>query len=269
MLWILGITAIVAIGVGAFVLGSFPKTGSTTPALVVATVTLAPSTPDAQATIGAAVAATLTLQARSDTPPRPTEPMVVAKPTDTAPPPILTVAPTPPPILEPTPQPTATNPPPLRWATVMRRYGAALRTAPSSDAPIMAVVGCGEALVIVRETTGGWLEVGNSAGSSAGSRMGYVGAGRVAVGTQRATPDCRGAVTFSPNSVAVAVNATNCVGVRSSRSVDAPPLGCYPNGSRFQVLNGPISDSGDEDWFYVRANQSVAGWARADYLARP
>jgi hypothetical protein len=145
---------------------------------------------------------------------------------------------------------------------VNKPFGAALRAQPSSDASILASVGCATVLQVVGPVQAGWFLV------QSGTTQGWVGGARVVPGS---TPDagaCEGAPNkpFTIGQTVQASVASGCLSVRSSPSVNASMVGCVPSGSKFVLTNGPMDVAG-EDWYAVRsATGGPEGWTRAAYL---
>ena len=69
-----------------------------------------------------------------------------------------------------------------QYARVVKPYGAAIRTAPDSDAPVVYSSDCGD-LWPVLETRNGWVRVTNGVGD------GWIGGARVAVGSPPTAAD--------------------------------------------------------------------------------
>jgi hypothetical protein len=183
------------------------------------------------------------------TPPTPVRQLTAAPAAQVAP---TAVAPTPPPRIEAPTQPTAVR------ARVIRRYGAAIRTSPSSDAEILAMVACNQVLNVL-ESQGGWRRVSN------GSVVGWVGDARIAAGADPGPVDCRGAITFPVGARAVASVPSGCLSLRGDPSRRASFEHCVPTGHGLQIINGPREVDG-EDWFEVRSPSSGSGWALAEFL---
>jgi len=172
----------------------------------------------------------------------------------------------------PTVQPTSIaqeTPPPAAavssgsTVTVNKKYGAALRTAPSSNAAILANVGCGAALPVT-QSQGGWLRVRILTADA------WIGATRVVPGTSPDDAACTGTPTlpYSMGDVVRSQVASGCLSVRPSPSNAAPITECVANGYPFVLTNGPVEVEG-QDWFGVaNASTRLVGWARADFLAR-
>jgi S1-C subfamily serine protease len=158
-------------------------------------------------------------------------------------------------------------PPPVTTGPVLvvnKRFGAALRASPSSDAAIVASVGCGQPLEQLEERAGGWFRV------SAGGLQGWVGGARVQPGSVAPAGACAGAPN-PPYTIGEQVRAqvqSGCLSVRTTPSGNAQTTACVQSGYAFTLTNGPIEVSG-EDWFGVRGiATNLSGWTRAAYLVR-
>lgn len=143
---------------------------------------------------------------------------------------------------------------------VVMPYGAALRTAPSSDAQIVGAAACGDT-VYQQTSSGGWSLVSDPANGGSG----WVGDARVANASAPPAFSCAGGYTAVPgDSVATYVD-TGCLSLRVSRSESAPFQYCVPNGHIYTVLDGPIDENGD-DWFQVTSPDTGPGWTLASHL---
>jgi S1-C subfamily serine protease len=165
-------------------------------------------------------------------------------------------------IATPVPAP-APNPP--GTLVVNKRYGAALRAAPSSDARVLVMMDCGATLQAFGAQTGdGWFRV------RWGGVEGWVGGLRVTSGPAPDAGACAGA-PYPPYVVGETLYASvqsGCLSVRPTPSANAPIAGCVPSGHPFQLTNGPIEVS-SEDWYGVRSEVTgLSGWTRAAYLIR-
>jgi S1-C subfamily serine protease len=148
---------------------------------------------------------------------------------------------------------------------VNKRYGAALRAAPSSDAAIITALSCGAPVqVLSGQDPSGWFLV------RADSSQGWVGGVRLREGAAADPASCVGA-PYPPYALGQNVRAlvqSGCLGVRTSPSANAAITGCVTSGHNFQITNGPI-EVDLEDWFAVRSTSTgLSGWTRAQYLTR-
>lgn len=141
---------------------------------------------------------------------------------------------------------------------VIKRFGAALRGAPSSNAAIAAVLTCG-ATVRVLGAAGGWYHV------ATGGVAGWVGGARVADAANPPAYDCTDAYTFQVNEHAYTYVKTGCLSLRAYASRRAPYAHCVRNFHDYVVRNGPIEVAG-EDWFAVTSAATGSGWVLARYL---
>jgi len=140
--------------------------------------------------------------------------------------------------------------------TINDRYGAAIHTAPSSDAQAIAILPCGQSLTVIGSTDG-WDDV------SAGNVSGWVGGARVT--PAKTTIDCRGAVTFPLDSLATTHVDSGCLSLRDSPAKDAPFKQCVANGTQYRVTGGPMLADG-EDWIPVSSPSLGSGWVQAQFL---
>src|SRR5688572_33030642 len=82
------------------------------------------------------------------------------------------------------------------YARVVKRYGAAIRYGPSSDAGVAWVASCNDTFFVIGQS-GGWWQVALNDGS-----YGWIGGGRVSVGASPAWGDCYAAGTYPIGSLA-------------------------------------------------------------------
>jgi hypothetical protein len=144
-------------------------------------------------------------------------------------------------------------------ARIIRPFGAALRTAPSSDAPILESLQCGDILPVIGFENG-WVQVRD------GGNEGWVGGARVSVGQPPAPAACRTSrALFVDTDVTTDVD-TGCLSLRTTPSRDARMVACVHNGHAYHVLDGPIDPGTGEDWFEVYSASTGTGWALAEYL---
>jgi hypothetical protein len=147
---------------------------------------------------------------------------------------------------------------------VNKKFGAAVRAQPSSDAAIITNLGCGQVLQVLNTGSGGWFQV------QSGTNQGWIGGARVVPGTSPAGGACSGAPSppFAMGQIVRALVQTGCLSIRPSAAGDAPISDCVPTGHAFILTNGPVEVAG-EDWFAVRSTTTgLAGWTRAAYLQR-
>ncbi|MFN8634402.1 MAG: SH3 domain-containing protein [Chloroflexota bacterium] len=145
------------------------------------------------------------------------------------------------------------------YARVVKRYGAAIRAAPSSDSTIYWMASCNDIYAVIGQTAG-WYEVRDRDGTS-----GWIGGARVSVGGNPPPVDCRGAVTFQPGTVVYASVQSGCLSIRHQPSRTASYGACVPNGYPLDLMNGPVEVAG-EDWFAVWSTSTGGGWSLAAYL---
>ena len=141
---------------------------------------------------------------------------------------------------------------------VIKRFGAALRSAPSSNAAISTVLTCG-ATLRVEGVASGWYHV------SSGGYDGWVGGARVADASNPPAYDCTDAYTFQPRQHGYSYVKTGCLSLRTAPSRIASYGYCVRNFHDYMVTNGPIEVAG-EDWFGVTSRTTGSGWVLAVYL---
>jgi hypothetical protein len=144
-------------------------------------------------------------------------------------------------------------------ARVTRRFGAAVRSAPSSDAPVLDNVQCGDILPVIGFEHG-WVQVLD------GDTESWVGGGRVSVGSPPAPASCRTARALYVDTDIAAYVDSGCLSLRASASREARMLACVKNGHEYHILDGPFDPGTGEDWFEVYSASTGTGWALAKYL---
>jgi len=150
----------------------------------------------------------------------------------------------------------------VQVATVSKRFGAAVRAAPSSDAPALFNAGCGDVFPVM-VIQGGWVQVQTEAGPS------WIGGGRVVVGGAPASVDCSDERFFGLATSATTAVTTGCLSLRARPSREAAMLGCVENGHMYTIIDGPFDPGTGEDWIRVSSPSTGTGWALAQYLYPP
>ena len=145
-----------------------------------------------------------------------------------------------------------------QYARVVKPYGAAIRTAPDGDAPIVHSSACGD-LWPVLETRNGWVRVTN------GVEGGWIGGARVALGSPPAA-DCSGGFSFHVLQEVRTYVPTGCLSLRTAPSRSAAMRTCVANGFYYVIVNGPVDPGTGEDWFEVDSPLTGQGWVLADHL---
>jgi hypothetical protein len=102
-------------------------------------------------------------------------------------------------------------------ARVIKPFGAALRTAPSSDAPIVESLQCGDILPVIGFENG-WVQVLD------GDIEGWVGGGRVAVGSPPAPGACHTSRALYVDSYVTTNVDSGCLSLWSKPSRQASVL---------------------------------------------
>ena len=64
----------------------------------------------------------------------------------------------------------------------------------------------------------------------------------------------------------VEVLADTCLNLREDYSLDAPVLACLPNGTVAETDDYFLGDWPFGDWFHLRTDDGLEGWASAEYL---
>lgn len=148
----------------------------------------------------------------------------------------------------------------VQYLRVVRRFGAAIRGAPSSNATIYWIASCNDTFVVTGESNG-WWQI-----SLGGGDYGWVGGARVSVGVSPAYGNCANAVTFQIGSIAYA-HPERCLSLRTYPSRDAPYDYCVPWGHAYEVINGPRTSAQGEDWIQVWSPSTGSGWSLANLLS--
>jgi hypothetical protein len=146
---------------------------------------------------------------------------------------------------------------------ISKKYGAALRVAPDSNAKIVVNIGCGSVLPVL-QAQAGWFQVRQQGVDV------WVGGARVVSGSTVAAGACVGAPipTYQMGDTVHAQVASGCLSVRPNPYNSAPITECVPNGYQFTLNNGPV-ETDPQDWYGVASVTSqLNGWSRADYLVR-
>ncbi len=146
-----------------------------------------------------------------------------------------------------------------QYARIVKPHGAAIRTAPDGDAPIVHSSDCGD-LWPVLETRNGWVRVTN------GVADGWIGGARVALGSPPPFADCSGGRSLSVSQPVWTYVPTGCLSLRALPSRSATMLTCVANGHQYTIVNGPVDPGTGEDWFEVYSPRTGLGWVLADHL---
>ncbi len=149
---------------------------------------------------------------------------------------------------------------------VFERFGAAMHTAPSSDASVVSTAPCGVALRVLGVSSG-WYRVSFDGGRAGFSRTytGWIGGSRVADIAAPPTYDCTDSYIFQPNQHGYSYVQSGCLSLRTYASRQAPYHYCVKNFHDYTAINGPIS-VGSDDWFEVTSPSTGSGWVIAAYL---
>ena len=146
---------------------------------------------------------------------------------------------------------------------VIKRFGAAVRVAPSSNAPILVTLGCG-AIGQVLNDANGWYQV-SSRNLQGDAVTGWVGSARVADASNPPSYDCTDSYTFQLGQHAYSYVRSGCLSLRAYPSRTAPYHYCVANFHDYTVTNGPYA-AGADDWFGVWSPATGSGWVLALYL---
>lgn len=152
---------------------------------------------------------------------------------------------------------------------VKKHYGAAVRTAPSSDAAFLFHTLCGDVWPVI-DTQGDWYRVfvGDTVRGEPwyGDREGWVGAGRVESAEVPPSSDCGDPPGFYVSYEAETFVETGCLSLRAAPSRRAAIRTCVANGHRYGIVDGPFDPGTGEDWFEVWSPSTEGGWVLADHL---
>jgi len=144
-------------------------------------------------------------------------------------------------------------------ARIIKPFGAAFRAAPSSDSAVLASLACGAVLRVIGFEDG-WVQVLYD------DKPGWVGGGRVAVGTPPAPADCDGGYPFWVGQYVGTFVETGCLSLRAAPSRDAQMLACVGSGHEYEIVDGPFDPGTGEDWYAVYSRSTGSGWVLARYL---
>ncbi len=147
--------------------------------------------------------------------------------------------------------------------TVIRRYGAALRVAPSSDARVKTMLGCGAYLQVIGGNAGWYLV--RYVDAVTPLETGWVGKARVGDKNTPLTVICANAVKFNIGQHVYTKVASGCLSLRVIASRSALYHYCVANYHDYVIVNGPVG-VGADDWFQVTSRSTGTGWALAQYL---
>jgi hypothetical protein len=150
-----------------------------------------------------------------------------------------------------------------RALRVDKQYGASLRVAPSSEARIEQILGCGAYLRVLGQNAG-WYYV-SYVDAVTPITTGWVGKARVAGANAPLSSVCAHAVTFQVGQHVYTRVASGCLSLRVSASRSAVYFHCVSNYHDYVIVNGPIA-VGVDDWFQVTSRSTGIGWALAQYL---
>jgi hypothetical protein len=148
---------------------------------------------------------------------------------------------------------------PVLYATVVKPFGASVRTAQSSEAPVAFNSRCGDVWPVVA-VQAGWVKV------RANGATGWIGGGRVVVSSTPPSVDCSGGRFLAPTGTVTTKAATGCLTLHVRPSRDADSLACVENGHEYAVVDGPFDPGTGEDWFKVTSPTTGTGWALAGHL---
>jgi hypothetical protein len=147
--------------------------------------------------------------------------------------------------------------------TVIKRFGAALRVAPSSDARVKTMLGCGAYLHVIGGNAG-WYKV-RYVDAVTPLETGWVGKARVGDKNTPLTAICANAITFNIGQRVYTKVASGCLSLRVTPSRSAVYHYCVANYHEYVIVNGPIG-VGADDWFEVTSGSTGTGWGLAQYL---
>ena len=147
--------------------------------------------------------------------------------------------------------------------TVIRRFGAALRVAPSSDARMKKMLGCGAYLQVLGGNAG-WYHV-RYTDAVTPTTTGWIGQARVGAANTPLTTICANAETFQIGQHVYTKVVSGCLSLRVTPSRSAVYHSCVSNNHDYVIVNGPVG-VGQDDWFEVTSPLTGTGWALAQYL---
>ncbi len=150
---------------------------------------------------------------------------------------------------------------------VVKRFGAAIRVAPSSNVAVRVTAACGTTGQVLGYANG-WYQVSYDSSQTVqggGTVTGWVGAARVADAANPPAYDCTDAYTFQLGQHGYSYVRSGCLSLRAYPSRTAPYHSCVANFHDYTVTNGPYAAGGD-DWFGVSSRATGSGWVLAQYL---
>jgi len=150
---------------------------------------------------------------------------------------------------------------------VIKRFGAAIRVAPSSNMAVRVIAACGTTGRVLNDANG-WYEVSYDSSQTiqgGGTVTGWVGTARVADASNPPSYDCTDSYTFQLGQHGYSYVRSGCLSLRAYPSRTAPYHYCVSNFHDYTVTNGPYAAGGD-DWFGVSSRATGSGWVLAQYL---
>ncbi len=150
---------------------------------------------------------------------------------------------------------------------VIKRFGAAIRVAPSSNVAVRVTAACGTTAQAL-DYANGWYQVSYDSSQTVqggGTLTGWVGAARVADASNPPSYDCTDSYTFQLGQHGYSYVRSGCLSLRAYPSRTAPYHYCVSNFHDYIVTNGPYA-AGNDDWFGVSSRSTGSGWVLAQYL---
>ncbi len=150
---------------------------------------------------------------------------------------------------------------------VIKRFGAAIRVAPSSNVAVRVTAACGTTGQVL-DYANGWYQVSYDSSQTVqggGTVTGWVGSARVADASNPPPYDCTDSYTFQLGQHGYSYVRSGCLSLRAYPSRTAPYHYCVANFHDYTVTNGPYAAGGD-DWFGVSSRATGSGWVLAPHL---
>lgn len=139
---------------------------------------------------------------------------------------------------------------------VTERYGAAIREDSVADGAVLINAACNDTYLITG-SNGPWRQVFSVVGfpdedteDEDDDVFGWIHLDHVIIGGDPAPVDCGAAPTYAAGKQVQSSNERGCMTLRSQASGSAGESECRPDGTRYEIVSGPTSDS--DEWFEVR-----------------
>jgi len=155
-------------------------------------------------------------------------------------------------------------------ARVAKRYGAAIWEDVLPDSPMLATAECNEALLVVGYS-GPWFQVFRVVGQpdelsgEDDDLFGWIAAEHLVVGSPAPSVECSSAPGHRVGITVESFVWFGCLNLYAQPTGASPIQECRPDGERYQIVNGPMQEGGQE-WFELRPSSGGPGWAQANVL---